>query len=133
MRRVCWRRLGAALSLAAGLAAAAGFVAPAAAQSDVKIPDGPLTFGVFVVQFDPGGTFTLKGDRWPALGGSWKGAGDEIEVSTSGGPEGCGGPGRYKVRVDGRRVGFDLVADDCTPRRMILDRSIWSPPGEARP
>src|SRR5215207_9623947 len=31
------------------------------------IPSHPLTFGVFVARFDPSGTFTMEGDRWPKL------------------------------------------------------------------
>jgi hypothetical protein len=53
-------------------------------------------------------------------------------MAMSGLPEGCGGPGRYRVRQDGNRLGFDLVADDCVVRRMIVDRSTWSPAGEAK-
>src|SRR6185436_16546560 len=37
---------------------------------------------------------------------------------------------KYRVRHEGKRVGFDLVSDDCRPRRMILDRSTWSPASE---
>ncbi|HEV3468700.1 MAG TPA: PQQ-binding-like beta-propeller repeat protein, partial [Pyrinomonadaceae bacterium] len=126
------QRLGLALALAA---AAVVFPAPRARgrQAEARVPSHTLTFGVFTARFDPGGTFTLEGDRWPALGGNWKGRGDEVELTTRGGPEGCGGPGRYRVRVEGRRVSFSLVSDDCEPRRMILDRSTWSPPGEAEP
>ncbi|HEV2761377.1 MAG TPA: PQQ-binding-like beta-propeller repeat protein [Pyrinomonadaceae bacterium] len=124
--------LGLALVLAAGVLAA--FTPkPSAAQQrgDARLPSHRLSFGVFVARFDPGGTFTLEGDRWPALGGTWKAAGDEVKLSTSGGPKGCDGPGRYRVRTDGRRVSFQLVSDDCQPRRMILDRSTWTPAGEA--
>ncbi|WP_336078046.1 hypothetical protein, partial [Klebsiella pneumoniae] len=31
--------------------------------------------------------------------------------------------------VEGARVSFNLIADDCQPRRMILDRSQWLPSG----
>ena len=31
--------------------------------------------------------------------------------------------------VEGPRVGLDVIADDCQPRQMILDRSRWLPPG----
>jgi len=103
-----------------------------AQQSDVKLPSEPLKFGVFVVQFDPAGTFKLQGDRWPTLSGNWKGSGDEVELTTSEAPKGCDKPGRYRVRKDGSRVGFDLVSDDCQVRRMIIDRSTWSPATEAK-
>ena len=101
-------------------------------QTDVRVPSQPLRFGVFVARFDAGGTFTVEGDRWPTLKGDWKSKGDEIELSTPGGPDGCQGSGRYRLRTDGSRISFDLVSDDCTPRRMILDRSTWSPASEAK-
>lgn len=102
-----------------------------AQQSSLVLPSDPLKFGVFVARFDPGGTFTLQGDRWPALNGNWKSNGTEIELTMSAGPGGCGGPGRYRVRREGNRVGFDLVSDECQVRRMIIDRSTWSPATES--
>jgi outer membrane protein assembly factor BamB len=108
-------------------------VVVAGRQAGGRIPAAPLRFGVFTARFDPSGTFKLEGDRWPTLSGGWKVEGDEVELLlTSDAPKGCEGPGRYRVRADGGRVGFDLITDDCTPRRMILDRSTWSPAGEAR-
>jgi outer membrane protein assembly factor BamB len=121
------------LVLATGIVAIAALT-PAGAnqQKDVQLPSYPLTFGVFVARFDSGGTFKLEGDRWPTLTGTWKRMGDEIELSTSGVPKGCDGPGRYRLRQDGNHISFDLVADECMPRRMIIDRSTWSPAGEAK-
>src|SRR5215211_9482420 len=102
MRRIYRNRLLLMLVLAAGIAAiSASSPAGARQQADVQIPSHPLTFGVFVARFDPGGTYTLEGDRWPRLTGNWKSKGDEIELSTSGGPKGCEGPGRYRLRIDG--------------------------------
>ena len=134
MKRMNCKRLGLALMLTIGIvAASASRPAVASQQADVKVPSSPLKFGVFVVQFDSGGTFKLEGDRWPTLAGNWKIKGDEIELSTSGGPKGCDVPARYRIQSDGSHVSFDLVSDDCTPRRMILDRSTWSPAGEVKP
>ncbi|MCA1602280.1 MAG: PQQ-binding-like beta-propeller repeat protein [Acidobacteria bacterium] len=127
------KRLGLALVLVTGIVAtSAARPAVTSQQTDVQFPSYPLRFGVFVARFDTGGTFTLEGDRWPSLRGSWKSKGDEIELSTSGGPAGCEGSGRYRLRMDGSRINFDLISDDCRPRRMILDRSTWSPAGEVR-
>jgi len=94
------------------------------------LPSHPLSFGVFVARFDPAGTFTLEGDRWPKLNGSWKIQGDEVELAMSGGPGGCDAPGKYRFNSDGKRVSFDVVVDECIPRRMIVDRSTWLPAGE---
>lgn len=101
-------------------------------RTAMQVPSRPLKFGAFTARFDPGRTFTLEGDRWPSMSGAWTIKGDEIELLTSGAPRGCEGPGRYRLRVDGERVSFDVVADDCRPRRMILDRSTWSPAGEMK-
>ena len=96
-----------------------------------SLPSHPLSFGVFTARFDPSGTFTLSGDRWPKLDGTWKNLGSEVEFSMSGGPGGCDGPGKYRIDTDGKRATFNLVADECRPRKMILDGSTWLPAGEA--
>jgi hypothetical protein len=91
-----------------------------------------LAFGAFIVRFNPGGTFSLEGKGWPSMNGNWKSQGAEIELSMSGGPGGCDGPGKYRMGIDGKRVNFALVSDDCRVRQMILDRSSWSPAGEMK-
>jgi outer membrane protein assembly factor BamB len=128
MKRFSWIILGLAMMIAAcGLGQIAS-----AQQASFQIPTDSLKFGAFVVRFDPGGTFTLQGQGWPALNGLWKLKGDEIELAISGGPGGCDGPGRYRLHQDGTRVGFDLVSDDCKVRQMILDHSMWSPATETK-
>lgn len=106
--------------------------AGASQQADIQLPFTPLKFGAFASQFNPDGAFKLEGAGWPALGGNWKLKGDEIELVTAKAPRGCDGAGRYRVKVDGKRVGFELIADDCTPRRMILNNSVWSPAEEVK-
>jgi uncharacterized protein (TIGR01244 family) len=95
-----------------------------------SLPAHPLTFGVFTARFDPAGTLTIEGDRWPKLTGTWKTSGAELEMLMTGGPNGCEGPGKYRFNTDGRGLSLDLVSDDCRPRKMILDRSSWRPAGE---
>lgn len=108
-------------------------VSQAAAQQAVpQLPDSPLKFGAFVARFGPDGAFTLEGQGWPAFKGTWKTDGEQIELATAGGPSGCDGPGRYTLRLEGSGLRFDLVTDNCTPRRMIVDRSTWVPVGEAK-
>lgn len=125
MMRMGRKRLRVALALVAGLLTNN---AVAGRQAAARIPATPLKFGVFTARFEPAGTFKVEGDRWPTLNGNWKVKGDEVELLLTGeAPQGCEGPGRYRVRAEGVRVGFDLVADACLPRRMILDRSTWSP------
>jgi len=109
-----------------------------AQQSPATLPSGALKFGAFIVRFDAGGTFTLQGKGWPALSGKWTTNSAVIELTMSGGPGGCDGTGRYEYRVEekrgntGERVSFKLIADDCVPRRMIVDGSVWAPADEAR-
>ena len=100
----------------------------AAVASD--LPSDPMRFGVFTARFDAGGTFTLSGDRWPKLDGNWRKTGEEVELVTSGGPGGCDRAGKYRVTSEGKGMSFDVIADECGPRRMILHGSTWRPAGE---
>src|SRR5262247_3181741 len=131
MKRMLFRGLGPVAALAIAIAGASKPVG-ASRQAGVQLPSTLLKFGVFKARFDPAGAFEMEGDRWPALSGNWKLKGDEIELVTTKAQKGCEGPGRYRVRVDAKRVSFDLIADDCVVRRMILDRSVWSPAEEAK-
>lgn len=99
-------------------------------KAAADMPSTPMKFGVFTARFDPGGTFALSGDRWPKLDGNWKKTDSEIELTTSGGSGGCDKPGKYRVNTGSRSMSFDLIADECMPRRMILDRSSWLPATE---
>ena len=106
----------------------AAAVTPVARQA--SLPSAPLTYGFFTVQFAADGAFTLKGDGWPTFTGTWKRDGDVLEIATPAVAK-CEAPGRYRMQQDGARLRLQLGADDCTPRRMILDRSVWRPLGEA--
>jgi outer membrane protein assembly factor BamB len=102
----------------------------AAREQSAVLPSGPIVFGFFTAQFAPDGAFTLSGDGWPTFKGRWTLSGDQVELTT---PEvrNCAGSGRYRVVIQpGAHVHFTLIADDCQPRRMILDRSTWRPSGE---
>ncbi len=103
-----------------------------AQQAPTPLPNSALKFGAFVVKFDPGGTFTLQGQGWPALSGKWTASGSVVELTMSGGPGGCDGSGRYEYNLNGTRVTFKLVSDDCRVRKMIVDGSVWMPAEEAR-
>jgi outer membrane protein assembly factor BamB len=111
-----------------GVAITAAGVAPSARQSG--LPAMPLTYGFFTVQFGADGAFTLKGEGWPTFTGTWKRTSDAVEISTPGVAK-CEGVASYRVQLDGSRLRLDLLSDACTPRRMILDRSVWRPTGEA--
>jgi outer membrane protein assembly factor BamB len=93
------------------------------------IPAVPMTFGAFTATFAQDGAFSLEGQGWPALKGTWNAAADIVEVVTPGGPKDCAGPGRYTFKVEGPRVAFALQSDACELRRMVLDRSTWTPAG----
>jgi outer membrane protein assembly factor BamB len=125
-RRWRWLALGCAL-------AAAGW---SAAAQDRGLPATPMAFGAFTATFADNGTYVLKGSGWPTFTGTFKrGTPEEgrtatIELVTPDAAGGCDKPARYAYAVDGTHVTFTLVADDCEPRRMILDRSTWRPSGE---
>ncbi len=97
------------------------------------LPETPLAMRDFTLRFDPVGTFSLTGSGWPPMAGTWTASGSRITFDMPPGPRGCTEPGRYSFRIEGARVSFDVVADTCQPRRMILDRSQWMPPGSSPP
>ncbi len=102
-----------------------------ARQAAVSIPNTPLTFGAFSAQFGTDGTFSLAGEGWPAMRGTWTLNASEMVLRLVGAPAECAEAARYTVAVNGRHLAFTLVSDTCTPRRMILDRSEWRPVDEA--
>ncbi len=102
-------------------------------QERSPFPAEPLTFGPSAGRFNPDGTFSIRGQDWPELDGTWTVTGGEVEFVMARGPNGCLGPGRYRYRLDGKLVSFVLVSDECWPRRTILDGSTWRPAGDVPP
>jgi outer membrane protein assembly factor BamB len=101
------------------------------AQQPVSLPAGPIAFGGFTGEFRQDGTYTIAGQGWQTLAGTYKRDGSRIELVFAKPPDAsCAAPGRYNVDVAGTRVTFTVVEDACVPRRMILDRSVWRPASE---
>jgi outer membrane protein assembly factor BamB len=122
--------MNAALALALAAILSAGGSAIQAAQT---LPSGPLVIRDFVLEFNPAGTFSLSGAGWPTMTGTYAVAGAGVTLQLVNGPKDCTGPGRYTFAIAGQQVSFTVAADDCTPRKMILDRSNWLPRGVAAP
>jgi outer membrane protein assembly factor BamB len=102
------------------------------ASASAQLPEAPLRYGGLRARFSPQGTLTIEGQGWPSFTGSWRAEGGTLILKTSGGPAGCESEGQYAFRREGARVGFELVKDECNPRRMMLDRSLWVPADEPR-
>jgi outer membrane protein assembly factor BamB len=103
------------------------------AHQQATLPAGQLAFGAFLGEFAPDGTFVIAGQGWPKLAGTWKANGSRLELVLASPPTGCAEPGQYEYKVAGSKVTFTVVADSCTARRMILDRSTWRPASESEP
>jgi outer membrane protein assembly factor BamB len=103
-----------------------------AQTASAQLPSEPLKFGAFVATFSADGRVTLDTQGEPAVSGRWSIDGSQIELRMTGLGAGCDGPGRYRVRRESGLVSFALISDDCVSRRMILDRSTWSPASEAK-
>jgi outer membrane protein assembly factor BamB len=100
------------------------------AQPPTSLPSTPLHFASFVARFDPDGAFSLQGSGWPTFTGTWKAEQGDVTLVTTGGPDACSGAGRYRFAISGTRVTFTVMADECQPRRMILNGSTWRAPGD---
>jgi outer membrane protein assembly factor BamB len=120
-----WRRPLALLLSSTLIVAAIG-----ASPQTGGIPTGKLAFGAFTAQFGADGTFTIAGQGWPTLTGTWKADGPRVELVLTKPPSGCAEPATYTVSRSGRHVTFSMEKDSCQPRRMILDRSTWRPAEE---
>ena len=125
------RHHGRAGILVAMLACSFQFTSNPLDAQQASIPDAPLAFGAFSAQFRGDGTFSLAGEGWPSMQGTWTINGSEMELRLTGAPPECAGPARYTIAVNGQHVTFALVSDACVERRMILDRSEWRPASEA--
>ena len=117
--------------LVAAVVCVATLVAAQDSQTPATLTNGPLTLRAFTLRFDPAGTFALSGEGWPAMSGTWTTSGNGVSLQMITGPDGCLGPGRYTFAASGTGVTFAVVSDGCEPRRMILDRNTWVPPGAA--
>src|SRR5215475_12278914 len=102
------------------------------AQSPTPFPAEQIKFGMFTARFRANGSFTIDGKDWSSFKGTWKRNGAEIELIGSEKAAGCDRLARYRFRVEGSHISFDLVSDDCAERRLVLDRSTWIPSGESK-
>ncbi len=102
-------------------------------QEAMDLPTGPLAFGAFVCEFKADGTFEMKGQGWPPFVGTWKVSASELTLVMADDESDCPGPGRYSFEVEDGHLHLQLIADDCVPRRMVLDGSTWRPEGEVEP
>ena len=109
--------------------AACLLVTTVALSGQSSLPTGPLTIRDFTLQFDPAGTFSLSGAGWPTMTGTFAVAGRDVSLQMASDEKECAGAGRYTFAIAGPQVTFALVADTCTPRRMILNNSNWLPRG----
>ena len=97
------------------------------------LPSTPMSYGFLTARFAADGTFEISGSGWPTLKGSWKAANGEIELALAPAPQGCTEPGKYRYRVEGKQLGFELITDACQMRRMMIGGSAWYPEGEKPP
>ena len=119
-------------SLAAGLVLL-GVTSGIARQAAPTLPAVPLRYAGFTISFKAEGGFTLQGKDWPTFIGTWKADKDELTLQSLGGPKECAAPGKYRFSTEGTRLTIAVVADDCVPRRMILNESRWLPEGASEP
>jgi outer membrane protein assembly factor BamB len=108
-------------------------LATPAARQRSPLPSQPLRFGFFTLTLGADGALALEGKEWPAMRGTWKADGDQLTVTTTGGPPACTQPGRYRYKVEGSRLTTTLIDDGCVTRRMVLGNSTWRPEGDADP
>jgi hypothetical protein len=85
-------------------ALAAVNVVPTPRQELAQLPSAPLQYGFFTITFGSDGALTIEGKEWPALKGTWKAENGVLIVVTTGGPQGCDTPARYRYRLEATQV-----------------------------
>jgi outer membrane protein assembly factor BamB len=123
------RQVVMALAAALGIGASGSIRGQDATGS---FPSDPMVFGMFEAQFKTDGTFKIDGKDWEPLQGRWKKDGAQVELSPAETSGGCDASGRYAFHLEGTRLRFEVVADPCASRRMVLDQSTWRPAEEAK-
>jgi outer membrane protein assembly factor BamB len=118
------------MKLTIRLTAAALLCSSIMAAQAPALPSTPMTYGFITATFAADGTFTMGGPGWGNLSGSWKATNGEAEFALAKPPNGCADSGRYRYRLEGKQLTFELIADACMPRRMMLTDSKWLPVGE---
>jgi len=104
-----------------------------AQEKPSPFPSERMKFGMFVARFGSEGRFTIEGKDWPSFAGAWRVVNGQLELAGAEGAGGCDRPALYRFEVDGNRVSFDAVADDCSRRKMVLDQSSWIPAEDTKP
>jgi hypothetical protein len=81
----------------------------------------------FSIKYEDGGKLTVSRDGEVVVEGVYKVTGDEIEVTDQKGPMSCGSEhiGKYKWKLDGKKLTFTKVQDECDGRAEALTSQAW--------
>ena len=112
--------------IASALVACLITVSPSAQQS---LPSGPLVIRAFTLRFDPAGTFTLSGDGWPSMAGTWTHERPRSDASTTERARGLHRrrtlhllSGRRARQLHADRGRLHTPADDSRSQRVVTAR-----------
>ncbi|HEY2980747.1 MAG TPA: hypothetical protein VGJ22_06170, partial [Anaerolineales bacterium] len=78
-------------------------------QASSQLPAGEFRFGMFVGRFNSDGTFSVEGKDWPSFQGIWKTNGSQVELLPGEERGTCEVLGKYRFRVEGSHLSFDVV------------------------
>lgn len=94
---------------------------PALAGETGGIPVGSYQSGPFTVTIQEDGTYRVVHANGGAITGTYKVAGNQIEVTDQGGDFACfDGAGKYSWKVEGDKLFFSVVEDPCNGRNRTL-------------
>ena len=82
----------------------------------------------FSIKFDDGGRATIMKDGELVVEGRYRVQEDALEVTDEKGPMACGGDqrtGKYKWKLEGKKLTFTKVADECEGRANALTSQVW--------
>lgn len=81
----------------------------------------------FSIKYDESGKVTVSRDGEIVVEGTYKVRGDELEVRDEKGAMACGGEqiGKYKWKLEGKKLTLTKVEDECGGRATALTAQPW--------
>ena len=82
----------------------------------------------FSIKFDDSGRVTILMNGEIVVEGTYKVREDGLEVTDEKGPMACGGDqktGKYKWKLEGKKLTFTKVEDECEGRANALTSQVW--------
>ncbi|HMG35666.1 MAG TPA: hypothetical protein VKM94_17145 [Blastocatellia bacterium] len=80
------------------------------------------------IKYEEGGKVTVSRNGELLVEGTYKVKGDELELTDKSGAMSCGADkaGKYKWKLEGKKLSFTMLTDECEGRATALTSQAWT-------